>query len=242
MRVTDRIVQIGGRWGSGVLGANVFLLLDSRLTIVDTGFKGRAMKLLKEARLYGYHASDITNIIITHHHADHMGSLAELKKLTGASVITHTADVPYVDGSRPQPGPSRPAWLGKALSPFPGLRGAAPAAVEQPVNDEYELPILGGIKVVHTPGHTPGSISLYLKQERVLIVGDLLANRFGLSLPSRMFTVNLVQEIESINKILSLDFDIICFGPGPPLTRNAHESISRLAGKFEGKYIKKNKQ
>jgi glyoxylase-like metal-dependent hydrolase (beta-lactamase superfamily II) len=242
MRVTDRIVQIGGRWGNGVLGANVFLLLDSKLTIVDTGFKGRAVKLLKEARLHGYHAPDITSIIITHHHADHMGSLAELKKLTGASVIAHTADAPFIDGSYPQPGPSRPAWLGKALSPFPRLWSAAPAAVELPVSEGDELPILGGIKVLHTPGHTPGSISLYLKQESVLIVGDLLANRFGLSLPSRMFTVDLAQEIESINRILSLDFEIVCFGHGPPLTRNAKESISKLAQKFEGKYIKRNKQ
>ncbi len=238
MRVTDRIVQIRGRWGSGFLGANVFLLLDSKLTIVDTGFKGRAMPILKEVRLHGYHASDITGIIITHHHADHMGSLAELKKLTGARVIAHTADVPFIDGSRPQPGPSRPAWLARVLSPFPKLWSAVPAAVEQPVSDGDELPILSGIKVLHTPGHTPGSITLYLKQEKVLIVGDLLANRFGLSLPSRMFTVNLAQEIESINKILSLDFETVCFGHGPALTRNAHESISRLARKFEGRYVR----
>jgi glyoxylase-like metal-dependent hydrolase (beta-lactamase superfamily II) len=104
-----------------------------------------------------------------------------------------------------------------------------------PVNDNDELPILGGIKVLHTPGHTPGSISLYLKQEKALIVGDLLANRFGLSLPSRMFTVNLAQEIESINRISSLDFEVVCFGHGPPLTKDASESISRLARKFEKK-------
>ncbi len=233
MRVTDRIIQIGGRWGNGFLGANVFFLLDSKLTIVDTGFKGRAMQILKEARLHGYRASDITNIIITHHHADHMGSLAELKKLSGARVIAHSADAPYIDGTQPQPGPSRPAWLGKALSPCPGLWGCAPSGVDIPVNDNDELPILGGIKVLHTPGHTPGSISLYLKQEKALIVGDLLANRFGLSLPSRMFTVDLAQEIESIKRILSLDFEVVCFGHGPPLTQNAHESISRLARKFE---------
>jgi glyoxylase-like metal-dependent hydrolase (beta-lactamase superfamily II) len=241
MRVTDRIIQIGGRWGSGFLGANVFFLLDSKLTIVDTGFKGRAMQILKEARLHGYLASDIANIIITHHHADHMGSLAELKKLTGARVIAHPADAPYIDGTQPQPGPSRPAWLARILSPFPGLWGAAPATVDIPVNDNDELPILGGIKVLHTPGHTPGSISLYLEQEKALIVGDLLANRFGLSLPSRMFTVNLAQEVESIRKILSLDFEVVCFGHGPPLTKDASESISRLARKFEGRYSKGNK-
>jgi glyoxylase-like metal-dependent hydrolase (beta-lactamase superfamily II) len=241
MRVTDRIIQIGGRWGSGLLGANVFFLLDSKLTIVDTGFKGRAMHTLKEARLHGYRASDITNIIITHHHADHMGSLAELKKLTGARVIAHPSDAPHIDGTQPQPGPSRPAWLSKVLSPWPGLWGCASAKVDMAVNDKDELPILGGIEVLHTPGHTPGSISLYLKQEKMLIVGDLLANRFGLSLPSRMFTVNLAQEIESIKRISSLDFEVVCFGHGPPLTQNARESISRLARKFEGKYSKGNK-
>jgi len=242
MRVTDRIVQIGGRWGTGFPGANVFFLLDSKLTIVDTGFKGRAMHILKEARLYGYHASDITNIIITHHHADHMGSLSELKKLTGVRVIAHPADAPYIDGTRPQPGPSWPVWLGKALSPCPGLWGlCAPAKVDMPVNDNDELPVLGGIKVLHTPGHTPGSISLYLKYEKVLIVGDLLADRFGLSLPSKKFTVNLAQQIESINSITSLDFEVVCFGHGPPLKHNARESISRLARKVEGKYLKGSK-
>jgi glyoxylase-like metal-dependent hydrolase (beta-lactamase superfamily II) len=241
MRVTDRIIQIGGRWGSGFLGANVFFLLDSKLTIVDTGFKGRAIQILKEARLYGYHASDITNIIITHHHVDHIGSLAKLKKLTGARVTASPADAPYINGTQPQPGPSRPAWLSKALSSFPKLWGATPTTVDVPANENDELPILGGIKVFHTPGHTPGSISLYLKQEKALIVGDLLANRFGLSLPSRMFTVDLAQEIESINRITSLDFSIVCFGHGPPLVKNARESISRLARKFEGKYVKGNK-
>lgn len=241
MRVTDRIIQIGGRWGSGFMGANVFFLLDSKLTVVDTGFKGRAMHILKEARLHGYRASDITNIIITHHHADHMCSLAELKKLTGARVIAHPADALYIDGTQPQPGPSRPAWLSKALSPCPGLWGCAPVKVDMPVTNNDELPILGGIKILHTPGHTPGSISLYLTQEKVLIVGDLLANRFGLSLPSRMFTVNLAQEIESINRITGLDFEVVCFGHGPPLIQNARESISRLARKFEGKYAKGNK-
>ena len=241
MRVTDRIIQIGGRWGSGFLGANVFFLLDSKLTIVDTGFKGRAMHILKEARLHGYRASDIANIIITHHHTDHMGSLAELKKLTGARVIAHPADAPYIDGTQPQPGPSRPAWLGKVLSSFPKLWGATPATVDMLASENDELPILEGIKVLHTPGHTPGGISLYLEHEKVLIVGDLLANRFGLSLPSRMFTVNLAQEIESINRIVGLDFEVVCFGHGPPLIQNARESISSFARKFEGKYAKGNK-
>ncbi|MBM3157845.1 MAG: MBL fold metallo-hydrolase [Chloroflexi bacterium] len=242
MRVTDRIIQVGGKWGSGFLAANVFFLLDSKLTVVDTGFKGRALPILKEARLHGYRASDIANVIITHHHADHMGSLAGLEKLTGAKVVAHHSDAPYIDGTQPQPGPSRPAWLGKALSPFHGLWSCAPAEVDIPANDSDELPILGGIKVLHTPGHTPGSISLYLKQERALIVGDLLANRFGLSLPSRMFTVNLAQEIESINRILSLDLEVVCFGHGPPLTHNARESISRLAHKYEGKFVRVSKQ
>ena len=238
MLVTTHVYQLRGIWGSGVWGANVFLLVGNNLTLVDTGFKGRATHTLKEVRQLGYSPSDIANIIITHHHADHIGSLAALKKATRAKVIAHPADAPYIDGRLPQPGPARPEWLSKALAPLHRLWGAAPAAVDILVNDGDELPILGGIRVFHTPGHTPGSISLFLLQERLIIVGDVLAHRHRLSLPSKVFTVNLAQEIQSIKKVASLDFDIICFGHGSPLVHQARPAIINFAETLASQYQK----
>ena len=93
------------------------------------------------------------------------------------------------------------------------------------VNDGDELPILGGVKIVHTPGHTLGSICLFLQQERLVIAGDLLAHTFRLSLPSKEFTVDISQEVHLVKRLASLDFDIICFGHGAPLMYNARPAI-----------------
>jgi len=238
VKITPRIYQLGGRWGSGVLGANVFLLLGDDLTIVDTGFKGRSRHILKEVQELGYSPTYIAIIIITHHHADHVGSLPELKKVTQAKVVAHPADAVYIDGRLPQPGPARPQWLNKMLTPLGGLWATTPVTVDIPVNDGDELTMCGGIRILHTPGHTPGSISLLLQQERLIIVGDLIAHRFGLRLPSRMFTVDIAEEIRSIREVASLDFDIICFGHGSPIVHEAHSTIAKFAERLQKKHRK----
>ncbi len=111
---------------------------------------------------------------------DHVGRLAELKKITRARVMAHPADAPYIDGRLPQPGPTRPRRLGTILAPLYRLWTTTPVALDRLVNDGDELPALGGIKVLHTPGHTPGSISLLLQKDRLVIAGDVLAHRFRL--------------------------------------------------------------
>jgi glyoxylase-like metal-dependent hydrolase (beta-lactamase superfamily II) len=175
MLVTENIYQLNGMPGMGVWGANVFLLVDKDLTLIDTGFKGRAAGIMAQIKKLGYSVSDVAHIIVTHHHIDHVGSLAELKRATGAKVVAHEADSPYINGTLPQPGPVKHNTLSKALTPLYKLWAHAPVAVDIIVDDEDELPVLGGIKVVHTPGHTPGSISLLLKKEKLAIVGDLMS-------------------------------------------------------------------
>ncbi|MCJ7654215.1 MAG: MBL fold metallo-hydrolase [Dehalococcoidia bacterium] len=227
------VYLLSGFLGAGVWGANAYLLVDDDgLTLVDTGFFGRADRILEQIKELGYSPSDINRIIITHHHADHVGSLAELKRVTQAEVIAHPADAPYIDGTLPKPGPASPQWLSKFSARFSWLWVTEPVAVDTLVNDGDELPILGGIKILHTPGHTPGSICLYLQSKKLLIAGDLLAHRFGLRLPSRMFTVDIAQEIQSVKRIASLEFDIICFGHGSPITHQAHQSVADFADRL----------
>jgi len=235
MLVTERIYQFSSVSGAGLWGGNVFLLTGNELTLVDTGYRGGTKRILKEVGRLGYCPSDISNIIITHHHADHAGNLTALKLATQSKVITHPADAPYIDGRLPPPRPAGLRWLSKAV-PLRRLWTATPAAVDMPVNDGDQLPILDGIKVVHTPGHTPGSICLWLKHQRLIITGDLLANRFRLSLPSKTFTADMTQEIRSIARLASLDFDIICFGHGSPLVDKAHPTIVNFAERLEGKH------
>ena len=236
MFVTKNIYQSSGMRSTRIWGANMFLLLDNDVTLVDAGLRGRSANILNEVRRLGYKPSDVAHIIITHHHADHVGSLAELKNATGAKVMAHPADAPYIDGTLPQPGPARPKWLSRMLSPFNSMWAAMPAEVDRLLNDGDELPILGGIKILHTPGHTPGSICLFIPQEKLVIVGDLLAHRFRLSLPSRLFTVDMSQEVKSIKRLASLEFNIIAFGHGGPILREARQAVTHFAEKLESKY------
>jgi glyoxylase-like metal-dependent hydrolase (beta-lactamase superfamily II) len=237
MLITSHVYQLSRLQGRGIWGANVFLLVGDTLTLIDTGFKGRSAHIIRELARLGYLPADITSIIITHHHADHTGSLATLKEVTRARVIAHAADAPYIDGSLPQPGPANPEWLGDILTPIHGLWATIPVAVDRLVGDGDELPILGGIKILHTPGHTPGSISLLLEKEGLVIVGDVLSrNTLGLSLPSKAFTIDLAQEIQSIRRLASLDFTFIGFGHGLALTRNAHMAVIDFASRIESKY------
>ncbi len=235
MFVTQNVYQLSGRRGARPWGANTFLLLDKSVTVVDTGLGGKAASILNEVSRLGYKTSDVAYIILTHHHTDHVGSLAELKKATGAKIMAHTADAPYIDGSLPQPGPARPKWLAMMLSPFGRMWASTPAEVDKLLNDGDELPMLGGVKILHTPGHTPGSICLFIPQEKLVIVSDLLSNRSQPGLPSRIFTADMAQEINSIKKLAGLDFDIMAFGHGRPVLREAHEAVTRLAEKLESK-------
>jgi len=235
MFVTENVYQSSGISGTRLAGANIFLLIDNGLTLVDTGLRGRSVHIVKEVKRLGYKPSDIGRIILTHHHSDHIGSLAELKNATGAKVMAHPADAPYIDGTLPQPGPARPKWLARMLSPFSSMWATVPAEVDRLLNDGDELPLLGGTRILHTPGYTPGSICLLIPQEKLVIVGDLLAHRFRLSLPSRLFTVDMEQEAKSIRKLAGLHFGVMAFGHGKPILRDAHQEVVHFVEKLEKK-------
>ncbi|HAS28456.1 MAG TPA: hypothetical protein DCR59_04780 [Dehalococcoidia bacterium] len=224
-KITSHIYMTNGLRGTGVLSTNIYLLLDTKLTIINTGYKGRVSQICRVVKKLGYSLSDVENIILTHYHIDHTGNLLKLRQLTGANVIAHTDDAPYIEGRLPHPCP-------KALRQFKFMKcfwSPDPIDVDVKVEDGDILPVLGGIKIIHTPGHTLGSISLYIPQEDALIIGDLVANTYKLSLPSGEFTVNISQEIRLIQKIADMEFNIVCFGHGLPLIKNASDRIEEFS-------------
>jgi glyoxylase-like metal-dependent hydrolase (beta-lactamase superfamily II) len=110
-----------------------------------------------------------------------------------------------------------------------------PVKIDITVNDGDELPVAGGMKILHTPGHTPGSICIFLRQKGVVMTGDLLAQRFGLKLPSMPFTVDISQEIAFINKLTGQEFEVACFGHGSPIRYRAGERVAEFARRLDHK-------
>ncbi len=225
------VFQLSRWWDQADLGSNVYLIdTGGELTLVDTGYKGKELLIIERVRSLGYSAARITAIIITHHHPDHIGGLAGLVKLTEAKVVAHAGDAPFIDGRLPQPGPSHPGWLRRAASPFNRLLATRPVDVDNEVDDGDELPLAGGIRILHTPGHTPGSICVFLKRSGVVFTGDLLAQRFGLKWPSIPFTADVDQLRHSVKKLAGHEFESACFGHGSPIRVKADERVRRFAG------------
>jgi glyoxylase-like metal-dependent hydrolase (beta-lactamase superfamily II) len=144
----------------GPLRCNCTLLanLESREAIVvDPG--DEIADIL--ARLARHHLT-LKQIIVTHAHIDHIGGAAQLKRVTGAPVLFHQADLPILDMLEMQAG-----WL--------GIPTPEKVTLDQSANDGLATGIPGlEAEVIHTPGHTPGSICLLFPKQELLLAGDTL--------------------------------------------------------------------
>ena len=102
------------------------------------------------------------------------------------------------------------------------------------LGDGDVLPTTEGIRIVHTPGHTPGSMCLYVESKKLLIVGDALQYSRGvLTPPARWVTHDFDLAVASLNKLLDLDFETICFSHFSPMREGAPESLKMLIDDHE---------
>ena len=218
----------------GMRGANVYLLQDSALTLVDTGMPGGADTILSYVEGLGKTEGDVTRIVITHHHLDHVGSLAAVRERTGAEVIAHPGDALLISGEEPPPPATSSVvrLLIRLIAPF--MPDAEPAAVDRLVVHGESLDMLGGARVIHVPGHTPGSIALHFPSERLLICGDAMNQRRGrLGPPIRLFTKDMSMAEASIRRMAELEFDVLCPGHGLPITSSANLRVRSMAERLE---------
>lgn len=192
--------------------ASAFILKDRGTVLVDCGPPKKADTFIKQLQAVGIKPQDIQLIIVTHGHWDHIGSAAEIKEITGAKIAMHDRDKDWLEKSFQSPPQGVGAWgsfLAKTMTPlmmpFIHIR---PTEVDIVLNDKTlsldDYGIAG--KIVYTPGHTSGSISVLLDSGEA-IVGDMAMNslpmRFSPGLP--IFAENLPQLIESWRKLLEED-------------------------------------
>jgi glyoxylase-like metal-dependent hydrolase (beta-lactamase superfamily II) len=215
-------------------GVNVLVIAEAELTIVDTGFRASVPKIIDFIHSLGRSPEEISLIIITHNHFDHASGLSELRKVTRAKVAIHKADIYDVNGQLPYP-----QFVQKTLRvrPFSALRsflGIGSHDVDIQLSGGEVLKPLGGLKVIHVPGHTPGSICLFSPQHKLLIVGDvLLKHGTTIRFPHKSASTDLPQAIKSVERLAGLDFEIICFGHGRPLMENARAKLQALVARAE---------
>jgi glyoxylase-like metal-dependent hydrolase (beta-lactamase superfamily II) len=205
---------------------NAFLLAGADgLTLIDTGIGSSAPRIMAAVAELGKSPHDVRRIVLTHLHGDHVGSLAALKRLTGASAYMHPADAALVRrGIASRPTVAGPGLLGHLMHAAMALRPAAtiePVEIEHTLNDGGEVPGTGGLCALATPGHTAGHLALLWPHDGgVMILGDAAARWMGRLSPAPIFE-DMDEGMRSLRKIARQEFDAAVFGHGPAITAGA---------------------
>ena len=200
-----------------------------KLTLVDALFDADAQQIIDYLWSIGRAPSDLTDIVLTHSHRSHIGGVATLKALSDAQVWCHESEAAIVEGAQSSVPialrPLRPLALYpiRIMSYLP-FKPHVPCKVDcHPTEGD----MIGSLKVICAPGHTPGNIALLWK-DRVLVVADAILAwpTFGPGWPG--FNGDEVLYRRSLWRLLSLEPDIICVAHGEPICENAAQQLATL--------------
>ena len=219
MRITSRIYAIN------LFINRAYLIVDNKLILIDTGFPGNAHRIVRFIRSIGRSEKDLKLIILTHYHIDHKGSARKLRSLTGAKIAAHMLDAPYIQG--------KIGAFKKVKNPFGQfflfiaeiLFWYERVKVDLLLNNGDEI---NHLKVIHTPGHTMGSISLYDSEEKVIFPGDTMPPQLGkMSWNKNPYSVSPEMEKKSLEKLMTLDFEKFLPSDGKMILKDAKRVLSQ---------------
>ena len=230
MEIAPGVHSIGQRQGGHV---HAFLLDDGTgLTLIDSLFDTDARRVLDQIARIGRVPKDLKHIVLTHAHRSHLGGLATLKQLSGATVLAHEWEADIIAGDREaqrvSPAPRRP-WgaypfqLGLAIGRG---AGAPPAIVDRTLRHGDRV---GPVEVLHAPGHTPGHLAFYRPESGVLFAGDAIATwpEFAAGWPGLNLNVRHLRT--SVRRLAELEPQVVAVGHGEPITRGAAARLKQLA-------------
>ncbi|PFJ07395.1 hydrolase [Bacillus cereus] len=183
----------------------ILLWDDEMAVLIDTGFPGQIEDIQVEMERVGVSFDKLKVLILTHQDIDHIGSLPEILQSIGSNikVYAHELDKPYIEGELP-------------LLKDAQVQNPPKGKVSDTLIDGQELPYCGGIRILHTPGHTPGHISLYLKQSKTLVAGDSMYSVNGMLGGIHAQTTLDIKEVRnSLKKYLNLEINsVVCYHGG----------------------------
>jgi glyoxylase-like metal-dependent hydrolase (beta-lactamase superfamily II) len=178
------------------------LVRGGQAAVVDTGVGGSARSIEDALAEVGADWSAVSDVILTHKHNDHVGSLPEVMELApDATGYAGAEDIPSI---------------------------SAPRELTQVGDGDTVF----GLRIVTTPGHTPGSISVYDAANGLLVAGDALRVEGGKpTLPGAQFTEDMDEAARSIAKLGELTFETLLVGHGDPIEIGAGAAVAELAGR-----------
>jgi len=230
-----------------------------RWVLIDAGVTGAAGMILHAVEHLFGKGSRPAAIVLTHGHFDHVGALAELAERWEVPVYAHELELPYLDGraSYPPPDPTVGGGLMSALSRFYPRGPIDVSRWLDVLPADGAVPSMPGWRWIHTPGHTPGHISLWRESDRTLIAGDafittaqesayaVATQRPELHGPPMYYTQDWVQAKESVERLAALEPELVITGhgramQGPALRAALHalaRGFDRVAVPKYGRYV-----
>ncbi len=195
--------------------------------LVDSGIRSSYTTIKK-----ALHEISVYQHVLTHAHADHQGCSDQICAELSIPLLCHPNEVFRTEtGMVTNDYPTPQHWIAKLQQKYWAGQGHK---VDRTIVENDEI---GNFRVIETPGHSAGHISLFREQDGVLIIGDaavnmnLLTTAIGLHLPPNIFTSDQQRNIKSLQKLAQLKPSVICFGHGPVL-RNTNRKFEQFVAGF----------
>ncbi len=206
-----------------LLGVYAYLVDEPAMTLIDAGLVGSGKRVAQHVAKLGRSMNDLTRIICTHAHPDHIGGVREIADDRDVEILMHPTDLAGLQVTLRDAVANRNR--GQLIAYFTRHPGEA-----TPVEHGQLLPVMGGLQVVHTPGHTPGSICLYAARHKLLFVGDTLQLIRGkVTFASSVFSEDMPLARASVARMADLDVETIAFSHYPPWRNQANRTLAALA-------------
>jgi glyoxylase-like metal-dependent hydrolase (beta-lactamase superfamily II) len=221
MELTPRIHSLLAAGGlfSGPLAPNVYLLVDGgRGALIDAGYADEDSLQARLEYLRGIPALKLDYIVLTHHHIDHASGAPRLREATGAAICLHPHEDRVLRDWNPPEADQDLPLTGSLEERVRAWRHEAARATADRLVEDGDTIAVGGvtIEVVHTPGHTLGSICLYVREERALFTGDTVLGLGTVAIaPPPHGDMGLY--IESLERLKGYDAALLLPGHGPPV-------------------------
>lgn len=212
----------------GSWAVNSFALVDEdgSVTLVDTGVERAPARIVAGLAAIGKHPADVQRIVLTHAHPDHAGGAKEMAARTGAPIAVHADDAGFVESGESPPN-DRSSTVGRLFARLQDGRFPA-VEVGERLADGQVLDVAGGLRVVATPGHSPGHVSLLHEPTRTLITGDAIFNVLGLRYSPRFFCTDIPLSRRTAHVLGELEYDRAGFTHGPEIVDGAREVVRRF--------------
>lgn len=221
-------------WALPFPGVLAYLVrVPTGFVLVDSGPPGGEAEILDALRQLGAAPDDLREIVLTHAHNDHAGSAAALARATGARVLAGADDAAVISGTAPEPPLQLADWevsLHQQLAA--GIPPAPSAQVDVELADGAELDWGVPARVLHIPGHTPGSIAIHVPDWRMLFAGDTVAYAEE-KVMLGVFNVDRAKAAESFRRLATLDVETAAVGHLAPLLTGAGDAIRAAAREMQ---------